>query len=130
MTKKTVQDFLTKDLLEVYEDNNKTNETVELMSFMRDNAVPINPNQLKAYFLLKENGLDDIANFSYNARRVVTPFKWFKTILNSLTMADRIRGNAKLSHLLKANANPANSGLKAEDLQAQKMTKSEIGGYK
>lgn len=124
---KTVQDFMISDLLEV-DDNTKSNETVELMGFMRDNSVSMTEDQVKAFFLLKENGLTDIANYAYNARRTVTPFKRFMDILKALTLADRIRGNAKLSHLLKASANPSADALKPKDVQAQGMNRKEIGG--
>ncbi|MEC0818889.1 hypothetical protein, partial [Bacillus atrophaeus] len=97
----TVQDLLIADLLETGEDE-KTNETVELMHFFRKHSVPVTPDQLKATLLLKEMGLSDIANFAVDARQYVTPQDTYMKALNKLTMADRIKGNAKLGHLLKA----------------------------
>lgn len=123
-----VQDFLINDLLEIDTGDQQKNETVELMEFVRDNSVAMSQNQVQAFFLLKENGLTDIADFVYNARRTVTPYRRFLEILNKLTLADRIKGNAKLSHLLKASANPAGDALKPKDVQAQGMSKKEIGG--
>lgn len=123
----TVQDLLVSELLEV-DDKKGKNETVELMEFVRDSSVSLTESQIAAYFLLRENGLGDIANFSYNAKRAVTPWKRFLDVLAKLTLADRIRGNAKLSHLLKASANPAGDALKPKDVQAQGMSKKEIGG--
>lgn len=123
----TVQDFLIHDLLEVDEGKGK-NETVELLEFMRDNSVAMSEKQVSAFFLLSENGLEDIANFAYNSRKAVTPYKRFTDVISKLTLADRIKGNAKLSHLLKANANPAGEALKPKDVQAQGMSKKEIGG--
>lgn len=124
---KTVQDFMIKDLLEV-DVQESSNETLQLLEFVRDSSVALTENQVKAFFLLKENGLDDIANFAYNAKRTVTPFKRFMDLISKLTLADRIRGNAKLSHLLKASANPAGDALKPQDLQAKGMSRKEIGG--
>ncbi|MCY8497587.1 hypothetical protein [Bacillus atrophaeus] len=124
----TVQDLLIADLLETGEDE-KTNETVELMHFFRKHSVPVTPDQLKATLLLKEMGLSDIANFAVDARQYVTPQDTYMKALNKLTMADRIKGNAKLGHLLKANANPANSALKPEDVQAKSMKRNEIDKY-
>lgn len=123
----TVQDFLINDLLEI-DDGNGKNETVELMEFIRDNSVSMSEKQVSAFFLLRENGLDDIANFAYNARKTVTPYRRFLEVINKLTLADRIKGNAKLSHLLKASANPAGDALKPKDVQAQGMSRKEIGG--
>lgn len=120
---KTVQDFMISDLLEV--EDSGSNETVELLTFLRENSVPMTKHQLQAIFMLKENGLEDIANFAYNAKRVVTPSRMFFDMVSKLTLADRIKGNAKLSHLLKANANPAGS-MKPEDVQAKSMSKKEI----
>lgn len=123
---KTVQDFMIKDLLEV-EENAKSNETLQLLEFTRD-SVALTENQIKAFFLCREFGLDDIADFAYNAKRSVTPFKRFLDLISKLTLADRIRGNAKLSHLMKASANPASDALKPKDVQAQGMSRKEIGG--
>lgn len=120
---KTVQDFMISDLLEV--EDSGSNETVELLTFLRENSVPMTKHQLQAIFMLQENGLEDIANFAYNAKRVVTPSRMFFDMVSKLTLADRIKGNAKLSHLLKANANPAGS-MKPEDVQAKSMSKKEI----
>ncbi|MOA69346.1 hypothetical protein D3C78_1974790 [compost metagenome] len=39
----------------------------------------------------------------------MTPTSKLFKLIDKLTLADRIKGNAKLSNLLKANANPANS---------------------
>lgn len=120
----TVQDIMIQDLLQV--DEGQTNETLELMNFVRDAGTPMTKDQLEAFMLLEENGLGDIANYVYNARRTVTPVSLFYKLLDKLTLADRIKGNAKLSHLLKANANPANGALNPNDAQAKGMSLKEI----
>jgi len=119
----TVQDIMIEDLLQTAEE--KSNETLDLMNFMRSSGTPLTKEQLQGFMLLEENGLGDIANYVYNARRLVTPVSLYYKILDKLTLADRIKGNAKLSHLLKASANPAN-GLKPEDAQAKGMSTKEI----
>lgn len=121
----TVQDLFIGDFLHIADDTGAS-ETVELMSFFRDNAIPLTDQQVKGILLLHENGLSDIADLAYNARRTVTPSSQFFKLLDKLTLADRIKGNAKLSHLLKANANPANGALSPKELQAQGMKRSEI----
>lgn len=122
---KTVQDLLIKDFLETDEEN--SNEMVQLLTFMNEHGTPLTSDQLKAFFILRENGLDYIADFVYSMKKRVTPSRIFFDMVSKITLADRIKGNAKLSHLMKANANPA-SGLKPEDIQAKAMTKKEIGG--
>lgn len=120
----SVQDILIQDLLQTSE--SKSNETIELFNFMKESGTPLTQAQIESFMLLREYGLDDIADFAYNARRSVTPASLFFKILDKLTMADRIKGNAKLSHLFKANANPANGALRPEEVQAQGMSRREI----
>lgn len=119
----SVQDILISDLLEVNQED--SNETVQLLEFMKNNGVPLTESQVSAFFLLRENGLDDIADFAFSMRKAVTPKSVFFDLVSKLTLADRIKGNAKLSHLLKASANPAN-GVKPEDMQAKGMSRKEI----
>ena len=126
---KTVQDLLTGDLLQVVEDDAGKNETVEVLEFMRDNSVPLTENQFIGLLMLQENGLTDVANLAFNGRRLVAPKRTYFDLISKLTLADRIRGNARLSHLLKANANPANGALSAKDLQPQAMSRKEIDRF-
>ena len=87
---------------------------------MKASSTPLSQDQIKAMLLLTENGLGDLVSLVPVFREEVTPTEiYFKTI-DKLTLADRIKGNAKLSHLMKSDglANPANS-LKASDVQAQ-----------
>ncbi|MFP2989057.1 hypothetical protein RAE01_21125 [Bacillus velezensis] len=128
LQKDTVQDLLIADLLED-DEGEKTNETVELMHFFRKYGVPLTEDQLKAKLLLSEMGLEDIADFAIAGKQHVTPSSTYTGVLSKLTLADRIKGNAKLGHLLKANANPANTALKPEELKAQSLKKSEIDKY-
>lgn len=107
---KTVQDFMMSELMQ--EDPGQ-NETLQLLDFMRFNAVPLTDHQLAGIFLLKENGLEDLSNWVLNARIHAVPTKKYTTMIEKLTLADRIKGNAKLAGILKANANPAN-GLNLE----------------
>lgn len=122
--KETVQDYLIADLLEI-DKKEESNETVQVLEFMRDNATPMTKSQLEGILLLNENGLNDLANFAFGARKAVTPSRIFFDMVGKITLADRIKGSAKLSHLMKATANPAGS-MKTEDLQAQGMKRSEI----
>lgn len=125
---KSVQDLLTGDLLHVAQSEG-SNETVEVLEFMRDNSVPFTEDQLVGFLMLQENGLTDIANMAYNARKLVAPKRTYFDLISKLTLADRIRGNAKLSHLLKANANPAAGALSSKELQMQGLSRKEIDKY-
>lgn len=102
----TVQSLMEQELLQ---QNSEENEMLQVVEFMRDNGVPITPHQAAAQFLLNENGVEDLANFIGNVRKTMTPTRKYFDLINKLTLADRIKGNAKLSNILKANANPANS---------------------
>jgi hypothetical protein len=123
----TVQDLMIKDLLEVHEDE-KQNETVEILEFFRQNGTPLTSDQVSAFLLLNEFGLGDIANYANNIRPMMTTERHYFRAIDKLTLADRIKGNAKLSSILKANANPANA-LTASDVQAKAMKRSEIDKY-
>ncbi|MCM3738526.1 hypothetical protein M3215_22800 [Bacillus cytotoxicus] len=102
----TVQDMLTKDILE--EDiANDTIETVQLFQFMKHNAVPLTKRQQQGMLILNENGLHDLSLYVAGMKEEVLPLSEYHKTLEKLTLADRIKGNAKLSHLLKANANPS-----------------------
>lgn len=104
----SVQDLLSEELLSV-DQGSETNDTLRLLEFIRDEGVPLTNAQSAGLFLLRENGLEDLASYVLNVRKRMTPTKKFMTLIDKLTLADRIKGNAKLSSILKANANPANA---------------------
>jgi hypothetical protein len=106
MIKPTVQEIMIEDLLETSDDN----EMIQVLDFMRKNGVPLTQNQAIGSFMLQEFGLDDVALFVQSIRSQMTPTSKYFKMTDKLTLADRIKGNAKLSNLLKANANPANAG--------------------
>jgi flagellar biosynthesis/type III secretory pathway chaperone len=103
-----VQDYMIKELLQ---EDNAGNEMVEILDFMRFNGVPITADQARAMFILKQNGIEDLSNYVFNIRQHMTPTRKFFDLINKITLADRIKGNAKLSNILKANANPANGAM-------------------
>jgi hypothetical protein len=107
---KSVQDFLSEELMQ---EDASNNDMLQLLDFYRYNAVPLTDHQLAGMFLLQENGLNDLSNFIMNSRVNAVPTKKYNTLIEKLTLADRIKGNAKLAGILKANANPAN-GLNLE----------------
>lgn len=104
----TVQELMEKELLQ---DDTDNNDMVELLDFIRFNGVPITADQARGMFILKQNGMEDLSNYILNIRTTMTPTKKFFDFVNKLTLADRIKGNAKLSGILKANANPANGAM-------------------
>jgi hypothetical protein len=124
--KLTVQDLMISDLLEE-DDDSQGNETVEILEFMKQNGVPLTDYQAMGMFILHESGLSDIANYVLQIRPEMTPIKKYFTTIDKLTLADRIKGNAKLSNILKANANPANATNPGQ-IQPVGMSKREIGG--
>lgn len=95
---------------EFYEDEEEVNnnEMLELLHFMQQNGVPLKNEQVKAMFLMQEMGVGDIAKFMVDMKPKVTPFQRFFELINKITLADRIKGNAKLSGLVKAQVASAN----------------------
>ena len=95
---------------EFYEDEEEVNnnEMLELLYFMQQNGVPLKSEQVKAMFLMREMGVGDTAKFMVDMKPKVTPFQRFFELINKITLADRIKGNAKLSGLIKAQVASAN----------------------
>ncbi|PER15479.1 hypothetical protein CN484_20510 [Bacillus cereus] len=103
-----VQEVMISDF---YEENNEeveNNEMLELLHFMQQNGVPLKSEQVQAMFLMQEMGVGDIAKFMVDMKPKVTPFQRFFELINKITLADRIKGNAKLSGLVKAQVASAN----------------------
>ncbi|WP_083205148.1 hypothetical protein [Bacillus sp. FJAT-27264] len=100
-----VQEVMIKELLEVSEEN----EMVQALEFIRQNGVPLTSDQVAGTFQLIDAGITDVFTYVNSARKLMTPVNKLFRLIDKLTLADRIKGNAKLSNLLKANANPANS---------------------
>jgi hypothetical protein len=113
----TVQDLLSKVLLDGKSDDN---ETLQIIEFIRDNGVPLTPEQARGVLILNMYGLNDVANYFLNVRKIMTPMKLYQKMVEKLTLADRIKGNAKLGNILKANANPAGDLNTAKALGPQK----------
>ncbi|MNC30923.1 hypothetical protein D3C81_1001750 [compost metagenome] len=99
-----VQEIMIKELLETGDDN----EMIQALEFVRNQGVPLTNMQAAGQFLLVEAGITDVFTYVTTVRKMMTPVKLYYRLIDKLTLADRIKGNAKLSNLLKANANPAN----------------------
>ena len=121
----TAQEIFNSDFLEKEEQT--SNETLDLLEFMKKKSVPFTDKQIKAMLLLKENGLDDLINLAITFKSEVTPTEVYYKTIDKLTLADRIKGNAKLSHLVKSEgmANPA-AGLKAKDMRVEGMNRRDL----
>ncbi|HER2159128.1 TPA: hypothetical protein VJS26_001737, partial [Streptococcus pyogenes] len=113
-----VQDLISQDMFEKKDSGG--NDMLEVLQFTKENGVPLTEDQVKAWFLLNENGLEDIALFANAVRPQMTPMKKIFDMVNKITMADRIRGTAKLDKILKASvSNPNQSMPSANDVQAK-----------
>ena len=129
MKNRTAQSLFNSEFLEKKESN--SNETLDLLNFMKNESVHLTQQQLTGMMFLNEMGLTDISETVMKAKAFVTPVEILHKTIDKLTMADRIKGNAKLSHLMKTDgsvANPAKQ-LKASDVQAQGMSTREIDRY-
>lgn len=102
----TVQELIQKELMQ---EQPEQNETLEILEFVKHNGVPLTDHQAQGLMILNAYGINDVANYVLNIRKQMTPVKRFFDMVNKLTLADRIKGNAKLAGILKANANPANT---------------------
>lgn len=122
----TVQDLISRD---IFDDGSKQNDQdmLQLLTFMRDNGVPLTDSQVQAWFLLAENDLEDMALFMNAARPLVTPHKLYFDMVNKVTLADRIKGTAKLDKLLKAQVASPNNQVSSADLQPKALKEKELG---
>ncbi|MFH5781815.1 hypothetical protein [Heyndrickxia oleronia] len=121
---KTVQDAMFEELFESGEEN--SNELLELLQFVKNNGVPLTDDQVQAMFILNEFDLGDIGKYAFKVRPELTPTKKIFRFVDKITLADRIKGNAKLGNLLKANmANPSQQ-IPASELQPKAMRMSEL----
>ncbi|GAB6484169.1 hypothetical protein bcgnr5371_58680 [Bacillus cereus] len=103
-----VQEVMMSDFYEEENEEVENNEMLELLHFMQQNGVPLKNEQVQAMFLMQEMGVGDIAKFMVDMKPKVTPFQRFFELINKITLADRIKGNAKLSGLIKAQVASAN----------------------
>ncbi len=103
-----VQEVMISDFYEEDTEEVENNEMLELLNFMQQNGVPLKSEQVQAMFLMQEMGVGDIARFMVDMKPKVTPFQRFFELINKITLADRIKGNAKLSGLIKAQVASAN----------------------
>lgn len=103
-----VQEVMMSDFYEEDDEEVENNEMLELLCFMQQNGVPLKNEQVEAMFLMQEMGVGDIAKFMVDMKPKVTPFQRFFELINKITLADRIKGNAKLSGLIKAQVASAN----------------------
>ncbi|MDH2890410.1 hypothetical protein MX160_20915 [Bacillus cytotoxicus] len=103
-----VQEVMLSDFYEEDKEEVENNEMLELLYFMQQNGVPLKNEQVQAMFLMQEMGVGDIAKFMVDMKPKVTPFQRFFELINKITLADRIKGNAKLSGLIKAQVASAN----------------------
>ncbi|HER2162488.1 TPA: hypothetical protein VJS59_001583 [Streptococcus pyogenes] len=120
-----VQDLISQDMFEKKDSGG--NDMLEVLQFTKENGVPLTEDQVKAWFLLNENGLEDIALFANAVRPQMTPMKKIFDMVNKITMADRIRGTAKLDKILKASvSNPNQSMPSANDVQAKALKEKDL----
>jgi hypothetical protein len=120
-----VTEVIYKDLFED-EAEETENDLLELLEFTRKYGVPLTDEQTKAFFLLNEFGLGDIAHYANAMRPHLTSTKQYFKLVDKITLADRIKGNAKLSNLLKANVPNPNNTIPASELQPKALRKSEL----
>jgi hypothetical protein len=120
----TVQDIINSDIFE--KNTNTTSDMVELLEFVRVNATPLTNNQVEAMFLLNEFGLEDIARYMNNVRPFVTPKKNYYDMVSKITLADRIKGTAKLKDIMKSQVPSTEQVPNPNEFKAKPMRESEL----
>lgn len=113
-----VQEYLDRDLFEEIDDS--SSEMESLLNFIRKNAVPLTSEQIQGIFLLREFGMGDIADFANGMRSNLASKQDYLSIVNSITLGDRIKGNAKLANIVKAQVTSASGQLPELDLKKMK----------
>lgn len=121
----TVQDFISKDIFE--ESKPVENDMLQVLDFARNHAVPLTESQVEAFFLLSQfPETQDIPMFMNAVRPQLTPQKTYMDLIGKITLADRIKGTAKLSNLLKAQvANPSGQ-VPSSELQPKALKEKEL----
>lgn len=113
-----VQDFLNRELFEEVDDT--SGEMESLLAFMKSNAIPLTSTQVKAIFLLREFGMEDIGLYVNAMRSNMASKKDYLSVVNSITLGDRIKGNAKLANIVKAQVTSASNQIPQLELQKMK----------
>jgi len=99
---------------------------LQLLEFMKTNGVPLTEDQTAGIFLLNEMGLGDIGLYANSMRPEMTPTKKFFDLVNKITLADRIKGTAKLDKLLKAQVPNPNNTMPNGDIQAKALREKDL----
>lgn len=121
----TVQDLINKDIFE--ESSSNENDMLQVLEFTRQNGVPLTDEQVQAMFLLSQfEETADIPLFMNAVRPMLTPTKQYMDLIGKITLADRIKGTAKLSNLLKAQVTSASAQVPSSELQPKALKEKEL----
>lgn len=103
-----VSEYFSSELFE--DDNSSSNFEMEnLLNFMRVNAVPLTAEQARGIFLLSEFGMSDLGNYVNAMRANLSSRSDYLKLVNTITLGDRIKGNAKLASIVKAQVTSASA---------------------
>lgn len=120
----TVQDIIQSDIFE--KDIKSSSEMVDLLDFVRLHGVPLTDYQVQAMFLLHEMDLMDIGSYMNNIRPYVTPKKTYYDVISKITLADRIKGTAKLKDIMKAQVPSTQQLPSTQELTPKALKESEL----
>lgn len=122
----TVQDLISKDIFDT-SGSSDNQDMLNILQFMRLNGVPLTDSQVQAWFLLNEFGLADLALYMQAVRPLLTPTKMYFDMVNKITLADRIKGTARLDKLLKASVANPNNQVSAAEVTPKGLHEKELG---
>ena len=126
MLNKEVQDLLQQEFFK--ESSKVDNDMVLNLMFFRNFATKLSNDQIKGLFYLKSLGsdFDDIYQHVLMMRKETTPFKKFMKFINTITLADRIKGSAKLKDVLKSSVASPSTTVNMSELQPKELRESEL----
>lgn len=125
MSEMNVQELIKQELFTDTTEKND-NDMLQILEFMKVNGVPLTQDQTMGMFLLNEMGLGDIAVYANQMRPEMTPTKKYYDMVNKITLADRIKGSARLDKLLKAQVANPNNTMPQGDVQAKALKEKEL----
>lgn len=75
----------------------------KILEFLRENAISLNSDQLKALYLLNFFELSDICTFILENKHLCVNRDVYFKALNIITLADKVKGQIRLENLAVPN---------------------------
>lgn len=109
-------------LFKEYENNEiqSEGELMQMMNFLKYNGNPFTAEKIEGIYLLnsfnEDNEFTDLINYLYNVNSETVPVEIYYNMVNKLTLADRLKGNVKLSNVLKQPISNTNTNVSMDSM--------------